>query len=71
MGQEYAEGFSTTSGQCFRFVHRVGSGHPQYCQAPVEWIGQFRDARGFRYRVESCVEHVDVLIDRKPIHRSA
>ena len=48
-----------------------GTGHARHCQAPVEWIGQFRDSGGFRYRVESCAEHVDALIDLKPIHRSA
>jgi len=71
MGQQYAEAFSTTSGQCFRFVNRGGTGHAQHCQAPVEWVGQFRDASGFRYRVESCADHVDALIDLKPIYRTA
>ena len=71
MGQQYTEAFSTASGQCFRFVQRSGTGHVQHCQAPVEWVGQFRDSSGFRYRVESCVDHVDALIDLKPIYRTA
>jgi len=70
MGQQYTEAFSTTSGQCFRFVP-IEAGHAEHCQAPVQWIGQFRDSSGFRYRVESCADHVDALTDLKPIHRSA
>ena len=72
MGQQYTEAFSTTAGHCFRFVRKAETGHDaQHCQAPVQWIGQFRDSSGFRYRVESCADHVDALIDLKPIYRSA
>ncbi len=62
----YAEAFSTTPGQCFRFVSSAvpgAHGMPHACPLPVLLVGTFIDKKGVRHRVWACVEHGEDLED--------
>ena len=58
----YAEAFSVTPGQCFRFTHS-GVGHASHCREPVICRGRFEDRAGKWHWVEACAEHGAGLVD--------
>ena len=60
MDDRYAEAFSTTPGQCFRFIH-AGTGHAQHCPNPVARQGAFIDATGKGWTVDACAQHAGDL----------
>jgi hypothetical protein len=55
----YAEAFTVIPGQCFRMIQgKAGQqGAPTHCPDPVEYRGNFIDAKGKHHEVEACNGH--------------
>jgi hypothetical protein len=60
-----APGFYVAKGECWRMV-RTNVGYPSHCREPVAWTGHFINAKGRRWLVWSCQEHLEGLADVRP-----
>jgi hypothetical protein len=54
------DAFSPLPGRCFRMVQSV-QGQATHCRQEPAWKGQWRDAKGKSWYVESCRRHAPKL----------